>query len=60
MTEAKKRYKKKIKVIRIELYPTERDIIEKIESMPQYSPYIKGLIRKDIENERHNFSRKAE
>lgn len=48
---AKRKYKKKCRELRITLYPTERDIIEKIDSVPQYSPYIKGLIRKDIENE---------
>lgn len=53
-TEAQKRaklkYKKKCRELRITLYPTEQDIISKIESVGQYSPYIKGLIKQDIKS----------
>ena len=45
---AKKEYRKKCRELRITLYPTDQDIIDKIESLGQYSPYIKELIRKDI------------
>ena len=51
-TEAQKRaklkYKHKCRELRITLYPTEQDIISKIDSVEQYSTYIKGLIRQDI------------
>ena len=53
-TEAQKRakanYKKKCREIRLTLYPTDGDIYEKISSVPQYSTYIKALIRKDIKD----------
>lgn len=49
-TEAQNRYQKEktriftIKVIR----NTESDVLEKLESVPNVSGYIKSLIRKDI------------
>ena len=46
---AKRRYTQKCREIRITLYPTETDLIKKIDSLDEYSPYIKGLIKKDIE-----------
>ena len=46
--KAKRKYKQKIRRLAIELYPTEQDIIDKIDSVPQYATYIKGLIRADI------------
>lgn len=46
--KAKRKYKQKIRRLTVELYPTEQDIIEKIDSVPQYATYIKGLIRADI------------
>ena len=56
MTEAQKRakrkYKSKCRELRITLYPTDKDIIDKVDSLPEYSPYIKGLIRKDINNKK--------
>ena len=45
---AKKAYKKKCRELRVMLYPTDQDIMDKIESVEQYTPYIKELIRKDI------------
>ena len=52
-TEAQKRAKakyrkEKCKSLYIKLYPTDQDIIEKINSLDEYSPYIKRLIREDI------------
>lgn len=46
--KAKRKYKQKIRRLTVELYPTEQDIIDKIDSVPQYATYIKGLIRADI------------
>lgn len=46
--KAKRKYKQKIRSLTVELYPTEQDIIDKIDSVPQYATYIKGLIRADI------------
>ena len=46
--KAKQKYKKKIRRLTVELYPTEQDIIDKIDSVPQYATDIKGLIRADI------------
>lgn len=52
-TEAQKRAKakyrkEKCKSLYIKLYPTDQDIIDKINSLDEYSPYIKRLIREDI------------
>lgn len=46
--KAKRKYKQKIRRLTVELYPTEQDIIDKIDSVTQYATYIKGLIRADI------------
>lgn len=53
-TEAQKRAKlkyrqQKVKTLQIDLYQTEQDIIDKINSVEKYSTYIKRLIREDIE-----------
>lgn len=52
-TDAQKRaemaYRKKCKKLQITLYPTEQDIIDKVNSQGSYSEYIKNLIRQDIE-----------
>ena len=45
---AKKAYRKKCRELRVMLYPTDQDIMDKIESVGQYTPYIKELICKDI------------
>lgn len=56
LTEAQKRakakYQEKVRMFRIAVYPTEQDILEKLESLDQYTPYIKQLIRDDIAKER--------
>ena len=52
MTEAQKRakaeYRKKVRTLHIEIYPTEQDILDKLDSVDKYSAYIKQLIRDDI------------
>lgn len=62
MNEAKKRYKKKIEELRIELYPTDNDIKAQLKARQEAgepkATYVKRLIREDIkekeggENER--------
>lgn len=51
-TEAQKRaenkYNKNCKRLVVMLYPTEKDIMDKINSVDNYSGYVKGLIRDDI------------
>lgn len=52
-TEAQKRAENKYRNnncrrLNVILYPTEQDIIDKINSVDNYSGYIKGLIRDDI------------
>lgn len=50
--KARENYKKKVDVLRIELYPTDEDIknhlTEKVEAGEPKSTYIKRLIREDI------------
>ena len=54
LTEAQKRAKQKyydkmkIKKVSIELYPTDEDIIQKLQEQPSKQAYIKELIRKDL------------
>lgn len=52
-TEAQKRAKvkyrqQKVKTLQIDIYQTEQDILDKINSVEKYSTYIKQLIREDI------------
>lgn len=58
MTEAEKRakhrYAKKLTRVQLEFYPTEKDLIDKINSQPQKATYIKNLIREDIKKEGSN------
>lgn len=52
---AKAKYKEKIEVLRVELYPTDADIKERIaerlNSGEKKSTYIKRLIREDMKRE---------
>lgn len=48
---AKKKYKEKVKYFRLELYPTEQDIINKLDDVPNKAGYIKSLIRADIKKD---------
>lgn len=45
----KQRYRKKLVRITIDFYPTEKELIDKINEQPKKQTYIKDLIRKDIE-----------
>ena len=52
-TDAQKRAKnkyraEKVRTLQIDIYQTEQDILEKINSVDKYSTYIKQLIRDDI------------
>lgn len=49
--EAKKKYKAKIEELRVELYPTDEDIKEKLRTVGAKATYIKKLIRADIRRE---------
>lgn len=53
MTDAQKRakqkYREKCKHLQIVVYPTEQDIIDHLATKESYSPYIKRLIRQDIQ-----------
>lgn len=46
---AKARYRKKCKRYQFEVYPTERDIMERLDSVQNRAGYIKALVRADIE-----------
>lgn len=53
LTEAQKRAKakynsEKTKKVTIELYPTDADILQKLQEQPSKQAYIKELIRKDL------------
>ena len=54
MTEAQKRakakYQDKVRTFRIDVYPTEADILDKLNSVDRYGTYIKALIRQDIQD----------
>lgn len=51
--KARANYKKKVEELRVELYPTEEDIknriAERVEAGEAKATYIKRLIREDIE-----------
>lgn len=54
-TEAQKRaknnYRKaKVRTLTVDLYQTDQDIIDKLNSVDKYATYIKQLIRDDIAN----------
>ena len=53
---AKQRYKQKIQELRVELYPTDEDIkdrlAERVEAGEPKATFIKRLIRQDIQNKR--------
>lgn len=50
--DAKQRYRQKIRELRVELYPTDEDIknrlAERVEAGEPKATYIKRLIREDI------------
>lgn len=48
LKRAKAKYKEKVRTFRVDVYPTEQDILDKLESVDRYATYIKNLIREDI------------
>lgn len=49
--KAKRKYKMKVKCYRVDFYPTESELIRKLENERKkggYAPYIKALIKEDI------------
>ena len=53
LTEAQKRAKarynaKMVTKVSLELYPSDEDIIKKLQEQPSKQAYIKELIRKDL------------
>jgi len=50
--KARANYRKKVVPLRIELYPTDKDILEWLAQLDEpKATYIKRLIRKDMEKE---------
>lgn len=45
---ARKRYDKRCRRLVVTVYPTETDILRKVEEQGSYNQYIKQLIRDDI------------
>ncbi len=46
--KARANYRKKVKRINLEFYPTEKDLIEHLEKQEKVTTYIKDLIREDM------------
>ena len=46
---AKAKYNEKVVKVTIELYPTDKDLIDKLQEQTSKQAYIKDLIRKDIQ-----------
>ena len=46
--KARREYDKQCRRLVVTIYPSEPDIMEKINGVEHYVPYIKGLIRADI------------
>ena len=52
LKKAKDKYKKKVTVLRMELYPTDEDIKKRLEDIDEpKATYIKRLIREDMKKE---------
>ena len=49
--KAQSKYRKKLKRMTIEFYPTDQDILDKLDSVESKQGYIKNLIREDIKKE---------
>ena len=50
-TDSQKEYKKKVKRLTVDFYPTETSLWNHIEAQPQKQTYIKSLIRADLEKQ---------
>lgn len=48
---ARKRYDKRCRRLVLTVYPTEPEIAKRIDEVGPYGPYIKRLIREDIERQ---------
>jgi len=48
MTNYKKSYKKKIVKLQVDLYPTDKDIIDHLNKNKPIATYLKALIRREI------------
>lgn len=46
--KARANYRKKVKRINLEFYPTEKDLIAHLEKQEKVTTYIKDLIREDM------------
>ena len=46
--KARANYRKKVKRINLEFYPTEKALIEHLEKQEHVTTYIKDLIREDM------------
>lgn len=49
---AKQRYRKKVFRFTVDFYPTEKELVDKINEQTKKQTYIKNLIRKDIKSQR--------
>ena len=49
--KAQSKYRKNLKRMTIEFYPTDQDILDKLDSVESKQGYIKNLIREDIKKE---------
>lgn len=45
---AKAKYNEKVVKVTIEFYPTDADLLKKVQEQPSKQGYIKDLIRKDL------------
>lgn len=52
--KAVKNYKKKVKRITVDFYPTEEELWDHIQSQEKKQTYIKNLIREDMEKGEHH------
>lgn len=46
--DARKRYDKRCRRLVVTVYPTEPEIMRRLDEVGQYGPYIKRLITEDI------------
>lgn len=49
--KADQKYKKKVKKMLLEFYPTDAELLEHLEKQDKKQTYIKNLIREDIKKE---------
>lgn len=49
--KAQSKYRKSLKRMTFEFYPTDQDVLDKLNSVESKQGYIKALIREDIKKE---------